>query len=171
MGPGHRSPTQHVKPPVSHLALRATIKRGARRLGGKQTLEIQVNLYDQYGYVPVARYSKQVEIDAPFPSRMTLMWEDYRADWLLTYLILPLAASTFGAWMTARMTVQLETKHAKLEKTVSNSRASAKTKASSPGAQTEQAERFDGIGARRSDRLIFGPLASPSGLPMLVPRR
>jgi hypothetical protein len=27
MGPGHRSPTQHVKPPVSHSAVRATIAK------------------------------------------------------------------------------------------------------------------------------------------------
>jgi hypothetical protein len=37
MGPGHRSPTQYVKPPVSHPAVTATIKRGARRFATRRS--------------------------------------------------------------------------------------------------------------------------------------
>jgi hypothetical protein len=95
---------------------RVTPKRG-----GKHVLEIQVNLFDTHGYIPVASYSREVEVDVPFPARITLMWSDYRADWLLNYLLLPLTASIFTAWMTARMAAQPKT---------TKLRASAKKKTS-----------------------------------------
>jgi hypothetical protein len=99
--------------------------------GGKHTLKIQVNLFDRYGYVPVASYDREVEVNVPFPSRVALMWEDYRGGWVLTFLVLPLAASTLTAWMTARMYVQLDAKNLEGEKPGHKGRPSAKRKAGS----------------------------------------
>lgn len=120
--------------------------------GGKHPLEIQVNLYDGSGYVPVASYSREVEVNVPFPSRLSLMWEDYRGDWLLTYLMLPLAASIFSAWMTAKMTVQLEAKQSKLGKASSKPSRSIKRKAE-PGSAPK---RTRGRGAQPKSHELIG---------------
>jgi hypothetical protein len=97
---------------------RVTPKRG-----GKHTLKIQVALYDSPAYVPVASYSRDVEVNVPFSSRVALMWEDYHANWLLTYLLLPLGASILTAWMTARMTVQPDPGNPKRGRATKESRA------------------------------------------------
>ena len=101
--------------------------------GGKNNLEITVSLYDEPGYVPVASYSREVEVDVPFPARLALMWEDYRGGSLLTDFMLPLVASVFTGWMTVRIAGNPAARTPQKGGTPSKKRAPAKKKTTSGG--------------------------------------
>jgi hypothetical protein len=100
--------------------------------GGKNNLEITVSLYDEPGYVPVASYRREVEVDVPFPARLALMWEDYRGG-SLTDFMLPLVASVFTGWMTVRIAGKQEARTSEQGNTTNKKRAPAKRKARSEG--------------------------------------